>query len=143
MTDKHKAFQAILAKLEKWIPHLGNANPNEAAAALGKINKLLAGAKLDWHDLLGLMASPDKPSSLLDMLAKMLLGEAGLLIKLARDHATFFHHGSDAYADVVIDGHRNTWPLSGPEFSDWLLRLYYADTKMAPGPTAMKAALRT
>jgi hypothetical protein len=144
-TDKRAALKTILAKLEKLLPHLGNANPHEAAVALGKINKLLAGAKLDWHDLIDLMMSDNKQTSLLDLLQKLILGDAGILVKLALGRATFFHFGSDAYADVVVDGHRHTWPLSGAEFYDWLLLQYFAEMKMlmVPNPAAMKTALRT
>jgi hypothetical protein len=144
-TDKRKALQTILAKLEKLLPHLGNANPHEAAAALGKINKLLADAKLDWHDLITLMLSDTKQSSLLDLLSKLILGDAALLIKIGLKGATFFHHGSDAFADVVADGHRHTWPLSSTDFHDWLLLRYFAELKMlmVPSAAAMKTAIRT
>ena len=40
---KRRALETIFGKLEKLLPHLGNANPHEAAAALGKINALLEG----------------------------------------------------------------------------------------------------
>jgi hypothetical protein len=144
-TDKRKALQTIFAKLEKLLPHLGNANPHEAAAALGKINKLLADAKLDWHDLITLMLSDTKQSSLLDLLSKLILGDAALLIKIGLKGATFFHHGSDAFADVVADGHRHTWPLSSTDFHDWLLLRYFAELKMlmVPSAAAMKTAIRT
>jgi hypothetical protein len=144
-TDKRTALKTIFAKLEKLLPHLGNDNPHEAAAALGKINKLLADAKLDWHDLIGLMLSDNKQSSLLDLLQKLFLGDAGLLIKLALGGATFFHFASDAFADVVVDGHRHTWPLLGTEFHDWLLLQYFTEMNMlmVPSPAAMKTAIRT
>jgi hypothetical protein len=44
MSDKRKAFEAIVAKLEKLLPHLGDENTNEAGAALQKINSLSARA---------------------------------------------------------------------------------------------------
>jgi hypothetical protein len=142
---RSKALQEIFAKLEKLLPHLGNANPHEAAVALGKINKLLAGAHLDWHDLIGLMMSDSKQTSLLDLLQKLILGDAGILVKLALGRATFFHFGSDAYADVVVDGHRHTWPLSSGDFHDWLLLQYFAEMQimMVPSPAAVKTAIRT
>jgi hypothetical protein len=48
---KRKALEKIVAKLRKLLPHLGNGNTNEAAAALGKINQLFKSVGLDWHDL--------------------------------------------------------------------------------------------
>jgi hypothetical protein len=143
VSDKTKAFQAILAKLEKLLPHLGDANEHEAAAALVKINKLLADAKLDWHDLIGLMSSSDKEASLLDLLQKLLLRDVDLLIHIGLKGAKFFHHDSSAFADVEIGGHRRTYPLSGAEFYDWLLLQFFTEMKVAPSPSAMKSALRT
>ena len=118
-------------------------NQHEAAAALGKINQLLASAHLDWHDLIVLMLS--EQSSLLDLLSKLMLKDAALLIQLGLKGAKFFHFASDAFADVLVDGHRHTWSLSSAEFHDWLLLQYFAEKQMlmVPTPATMKTAIRT
>ena len=39
-------------------------------------------------------------------------------------------HASDgtAFADLIIDGHRETWPLRGKRFQTWLRQHYYERT---------------
>ena len=107
MSDKRKNLETILAKLQKLLPHLGDANANEAANALQKINNLLATVGLDWHDLMALMQ--DKQPSLLEMLAKLLEKDEERLVRLGIAGAEFFYSGAAnaanaAFADVVIDG---------------------------------------
>jgi len=46
-----------------------------------------------------------------------------------------------AYADIMVDGHRETCPLKGPDFPEWLKRSYYVETGGAPGREAMTAAM--
>lgn len=43
----------------------------------------------------------------------------------------------------MIDGHRNTFPLSSSDFADWLLHRFFMEMQKAPGLTAMKTAIRT
>src|SRR4051794_29918919 len=98
--SKRAALKTIFAKLTKLIPHFANDNDSEALAALRKATRLLASAKLDWHDLTMLLAG--EPQSVLELLA-MLLGmkDVDLLLKLAREKATFFHTaGGDVYATI-------------------------------------------
>jgi len=52
-------------------------------------------------------------------------------------------HASDAtgFADLIIDGHRETWPLRSKRFQGWLRQQYYERTWDAPSPAALNAAL--
>jgi hypothetical protein len=52
-------------------------------------------------------------------------------------------HASDAtgFADLIIDGHRETWPLRSKRFQAWLRQQYYERTWDAPSPAALNAAL--
>ena len=59
--SKRKKLETILDKLRKLLPHLGNANVAEAEAARQAINRLLAKAKLDWHDLMARMLEKQRP----------------------------------------------------------------------------------
>jgi hypothetical protein len=141
---KREKLETVLTKLQKLLPNLGNANANEAAVALQKINSLLATVKLDWHDLMALML--EKEPSFFDLLAKLFAKDEDILVSLGEARAKFFHSSSAAYADVIIDGHRNTLPLSGAEFTDWLSHQFYIEMKetprKAPSLTAMRTALR-
>jgi hypothetical protein len=53
-------------------------------------------------------------------------------------------HASDCtgFADLIIDGHRETWPLRSKCFGAWLRQQYYERTWDAPTPAALNAALK-
>ena len=58
----------------------------------------------------------------------------------ARDE--LFHTATGtAYADLQIDGHRETWPIHSKRFRSWLRRRYYQATGGAPSAAALNAAL--
>lgn len=118
-TSKRATIESILPKLQKPLPHLGNANANEAEAARQKINGLLAGVKLDWHDLATMLA--DKQDSLAAMLHHLFAKEADILVDLALSGAEFFcSPDGKPFADVLVHEYRNTWPLNSDEFCNWL-----------------------
>jgi hypothetical protein len=52
-------------------------------------------------------------------------------------------HASDGtgFADLFIEGHRETWPLRSRRFQAWLRQQYYERTWDAPSPAALNAAL--
>lgn len=82
-TSKRATLESILPKLQKLVPHLGNANANEAEVARQKINGLLASVKLDWNDLATLLADKQEP---LRLFAK----EPDILVDLALSGAELF-----------------------------------------------------
>jgi hypothetical protein len=52
-------------------------------------------------------------------------------------------HASDGtgFADLIIEDHRETWPLRSKRFQAWLRQQYYERTWDAPSPGALNAAL--
>jgi hypothetical protein len=52
-------------------------------------------------------------------------------------------HASDGtgFADPIIDGHRETWPLRSKRFRAWLRQQHYERTWDAPSSAALNAAL--
>ena len=46
-----------------------------------------------------------------------------------------------AYADLQIDGHRETWPIHSKRFRSWLRRCYYQATGDALSTAALNGAL--
>jgi hypothetical protein len=53
-----------------------------------------------------------------------------------------FHTASGvAFADLVIDGHRDAWPIRSKCFRSWLQRCYYWETGTAPSGSAIASAL--
>lgn len=137
---KRQALEAIFPKLQKLLPHLGNDSAGEADAARCAINRLLASVKLDWHDLTIFLS--DKKEPVLEILNRLFEKDQDILMRLGLAGAAFFCSAEGAFADVMVDGHRNTWPVSDSEFSDWLLNQFYIEKQKAPGLGAMKAAIR-
>lgn len=55
---------------------------------------------------------------------------------------TLFHTAtSTAFADLMIDGHRETWPIRSRPFRAWLRRRYYQATRGALSAGALRSAL--
>src|SRR5262245_6962722 len=46
-----------------------------------------------------------------------------------------------AYADLLVDGHRETWPIRSKRFRGWLRRRYYEATGSALGGQAIRSEL--
>ena len=46
-----------------------------------------------------------------------------------------------AFADLLIDGHRETWPVRSKRFRAWLRRRYYEATGEAPSAAAIRSTL--
>jgi hypothetical protein len=81
---------------------------------------------------------------LADLLGQLLEKDVDVLVRLARAGATFFCSAKgEAFADVMLNGSRVTWPLSSAELSEWLIHLFYLDRQKAPTPAAVKSATRT
>ena len=53
-----------------------------------------------------------------------------------------FHTASGAaFADLVTDGHRETWPIRSKRFRTWLRRCYYQANGTAPSGSDVASAL--
>jgi hypothetical protein len=67
--------------------------------------------------------------------------QADILIELAEE-ATLFHAPAGiAYADVRINGHRETWPVRSKSFRRWLAHRFFETQKGAPNSEAYQSAL--
>src|SRR5271169_5592896 len=51
-----------------------------------------------------------------------------MLIDLAVRAELFHTANGTAFADLMIEGHRETWPIRGARFRSWLRRRYYEAT---------------
>jgi hypothetical protein len=69
--------------------------------------------------------------------------DVDVLLRLAGETSLFCDRAGVAYADVVVDAHRVTWPLASREMADWLFYQFYREMLTAPSNTALKTALRT
>jgi hypothetical protein len=67
--------------------------------------------------------------------------QADILIEFA-DTAELFHTpDGNCFADLDIDGHRETWPIRGKGFRRWLARGFFEATSGAPSSEAMQSAI--
>jgi hypothetical protein len=67
--------------------------------------------------------------------------QANILVDLAQA-AQLFHAPDDVgFADLHINGHRETWSIRGRGFRRWLARRFFEETGGAPGSEALQSAL--
>jgi hypothetical protein len=64
-----------------------------------------------------------------------------LLLNVATAARLFHASDGTGFADLFIEGHRETWPLRSKRFHAWLRQQYYERTWDAPSPAALNAAL--
>jgi len=64
---------------------------------------------------------------------------ANMLIAIAGIGWLFHTAGGSAFADLIIDGHRETWPIRSKQFRSWLRRQHYAKNGEALGAAAIRS----
>ena len=69
------------------------------------------------------------------------MSSTDVLLTVATTARLFHASDGTGFADLIIDGHRETWPLRSKRFGAWLRQQYYERTWDAPSPAALNAAL--
>jgi hypothetical protein len=67
--------------------------------------------------------------------------QADVLIELAAEAKLFHTPDGTGYADLMVAGHRETWPIRSRGFRRWLAHRYYERTRGAPNNDATQSAL--
>jgi hypothetical protein len=67
--------------------------------------------------------------------------QSDVLIELASTAALFHTPDGTAFADIVVNGHRETWQVRSKGFRRWLLRRFYKKMHSAPNSEALQAAI--
>ena len=67
--------------------------------------------------------------------------QSDTLIALAAEADLFHVADGNGYADVKINGHRETWAVRSKGFKRWLVRGFYEQTGGAPSSDALQSAL--
>jgi hypothetical protein len=67
--------------------------------------------------------------------------QADILLELARTAELFHTPDGSGFADLDINGHRETWPIRAKGFRRWLTRRFYEETGGAPSSEALQSAL--
>jgi hypothetical protein len=66
-----------------------------------------------------------------------------ILLRVAASAALFHTPQEEAFADLEINGHRETWAIRSRNFKRWLVRGYFELTGGAPSSEALQSALNT
>jgi hypothetical protein len=69
--------------------------------------------------------------------------QADILIELAAEADLFHAPDKTCYADVTINGHRETWPIRSKGFRRWLCGRFFEAFGGAPNSEALQAAINT
>ena len=69
------------------------------------------------------------------------MSSTDILLAVATSARLFHATDGTGFADLIIDNHRETWPLRSKRFQAWLRQQYYERTWGAPSPAALNAAL--
>lgn len=67
--------------------------------------------------------------------------QADILVDLAQAAELFHTPDGTGYADIDINGHRETWPIRAKGFRSWLARRFFEATQGAPSSEALISAL--
>ncbi|WP_245316538.1 hypothetical protein [Mesorhizobium wenxiniae] len=67
--------------------------------------------------------------------------QADVLIGLAQTAELFHTPDGAGFADLDINGHRETWPIRAKGFRRWLARSFFEETGGAPSSEALQSAL--
>ena len=67
--------------------------------------------------------------------------QADILIELAQSAELFHAPDGTGFADLDINGHRETWPIRSKGFRRWLARRFFEETQGAPSSEALQSAL--
>ncbi|UEM16570.1 hypothetical protein J4G43_021560 [Bradyrhizobium barranii subsp. barranii] len=67
--------------------------------------------------------------------------QADILIDLAQTAEMFHTPDGAGFADLDINGHRETWPIRAKGFRRWLARRFFEETGGAPSSEALQSAL--
>ncbi len=67
--------------------------------------------------------------------------QADILIELAQSAELFHTPDRTGYADLDINGHRETWPIRAKGFRRWLACRFFEATQGAPSSEALQSAL--
>src|SRR5262249_36767997 len=67
--------------------------------------------------------------------------QADILIALAPAAELFHTPDGAGFADVNINGHRETWPIRSKGFRRWIARRFFEETGGAPSSEALQSAL--
>ena len=85
---------------------------------------------------------PELSDENFNYLGKQKSTQSDTLFQMAREAEFSRTPDNTIFADLHIDGHRETWPLESERFTHWLMRRYFEETNKAPPPAPLQTAIR-
>src|ERR1035437_1826741 len=67
--------------------------------------------------------------------------QADILIQIAQSAKLFHSPDGSGFADLDINGHRETWPIRSKGFRRWITRRFFEETDSAANSEALQSAL--
>lgn len=128
-------------------------NPGEpfVREVLDRLDALKTTNRASFETLRGrLKAAGCRVAELDDALAALHRGagrpvpaQAVTLIQIANSAELFHNSNNVGFADIDVNGHRETWAIRSNGFSNWLRHGYFEETGAAPTSEALNSALNT
>ena len=136
-----KSLKAVFKDVARLFGKLHSSNSdNEKLTALAMMEKKLEAVGLHIADL-GSFLQPD---NLGDLFALLFFKDCDILIELARAESKFFRTDEGrSYADLPIDGFRQTLAIDSAQYRRWLVSKFYAKKKKAPSRSALRDCIAT
>jgi Protein of unknown function (DUF2786) len=130
--------RALLAKTVER-----GCTPGEAKAAAEKAKAMMKEYGITIEEIRAAEEAENGPTFDWDAFRRMFMSAADCLVDLGKRAHLFHAPDGECYADIMVEGHRETWPLASKDFKRWLISLYFEECGTAPGSEAMRTALAT
>lgn len=132
---KREALTSVMGQLEKILPLLASDRVGEVANAASRIVHVLAKVQLDLHDLVQILK--EEPTAHQSNSSPFETDQEAL-VRLASTAAYFLNSEGDVFADIMVNGHRETWPLASSQYSEWLMQKFWVDKDRIPASAQLK-----
>lgn len=140
MSEKRDALMGVMDQLAKLLPLLASDKTGEVVNAASRIVQVLAKVRLDWHDLVEVLRQEPAPAAVRNSSPFETDHEA--LVRLAGSATYFLNSERDVFADIAINGHRETLQLDSAQYTDWLMHAFWKDKERLPKEAQLKEVTR-
>lgn len=140
MSEKRDALMSVMDQLAKLLPLLASDKVGEVSNAASRIVHVLGKVRLDWHDLVEILRQDPVPAATRN--SSPFESDQEALARLAASATYFLNSERDVFADITINGHRETWPLASAQYAQWLMHAFWKDKERIPKDAQLKETMR-
>lgn len=138
MNKRRNALMTVIDRVAKLVPLLASDKSGEVVSAAGHLVHVLAKAGLDLHDVVDLLR--EEPTRV--RVNSPLETDQEALIRLGSTGVTYFLTSDrEVFADIALNGHRETWPVSSTQYSEWLMHRFFEEKERIPTAAQLKNAI--